>query len=140
VEEDGFTSSFPLIFHFPSVFWCSTLKYRQRINIIADILNVAGSGAKKTKIMYVANLSYQLLEKYLEETVNIGFVRFNGNGYEVTEKGRLFLEKYAQFSSRYSELKSELEIMMFEKEVLERMCELSARTASRLTSRSRRRK
>jgi predicted transcriptional regulator len=116
------------------------LKYRQRINIIADILNVASSGAKKTKIMYVANLSYQLLEKYLEETVNIGFVRFNGNGYEVTEKGRLFLEKYVQFSSRYSELKSELEIMMFEKEVLERMCELNARTASRSASRSRRRK
>jgi predicted transcriptional regulator len=99
------------------------MKYRDRVDIIAAILNVAGNGAKKTKIMYIANLSYTLLKKYLEEIVGMRFMRFNGDGYGVTEKGRLFLERYAEFSTKYSKLESELELMRFEREVLERMCE-----------------
>ena len=98
------------------------VKYRRRLEIIADILNAANNSVKKTRIMYVANLSYRLLEKYLEETINIGFMRFNNDGYEVTEKGRLFLERYSQFSSKYSKLAKELENLRFEREVLERMC------------------
>jgi len=97
-------------------------KYRRRFEIIADILKAAGNGAKKTRIMYVANLSHRLLEKYLTETINVGFIRFNNDYYEVTDKGRLFLEKYEQFSSRYSKIQRELENIRFEMEVLEKMC------------------
>jgi len=109
------------------------VKYRRRLDIIADVLNVAINGAKKTRIMYVANLSYRLLEKYLGETVNVGFVQVNNEGYEVTEKGRLFLEKYGQFSSRFSTLERELEGMRFEREVLERMCEKAKIISSKVT-------
>lgn len=98
------------------------MKYRRRFEIIADILKAAENGAKKTKIMYVANLSHRLLEKYLMETINVGFIRFNNDGYEVTDKGRLFLERYAQFSSKYSKVQRELENLRFEREVLEGMC------------------
>jgi len=98
------------------------VKYRRRFEIIADILKAAEDGAKKTRIMYVANLSHGLLEKYLMKTINVGFIRFNNDGYEVTEKGRLFLERYAEFSSKYSKLQRELGNMKFEMEVLERMC------------------
>jgi predicted transcriptional regulator len=101
------------------------VKYRRRFEIIADILDVAKNGAKKTRIMYVANLSHKLLEKYLMETINVGFIRFNNDGYEVTDKGQLFLERYAQFSGKYSKLQRELENMKFEMEVLERMCALA---------------
>lgn len=101
------------------------VRYRNRLEIIADILNAVGSGAKKTKIMYVANLSYALLEKYLGETVEAGLVFFNHDSYEMTEKGRTFIERYGDFSSKYSRVKSELEKMMFEREVLERMCGLT---------------
>jgi predicted transcriptional regulator len=109
------------------------VKYRRRLDIIADILSAAIRGAKKTRIMYVANLSYRLLEKYLEETVNIGFIRLNNNGYEVTEKGRIFLEKYSQFSSRYSVLERQLDDMKFEREVLERMCESAGNINPKVT-------
>jgi predicted transcriptional regulator len=98
------------------------VKYRRRFEIIADILKAAENGAKKTRIMYVANLSHMLLEKYLMKTINVGFIRFNNDGYEVTDKGQLFLERYAQFSSKYSKVQRELENMKFEMEVLERMC------------------
>lgn len=99
------------------------VKYRERLEIMADILSAVGNGAKKTRIMYVANLSYKLLEKYLGETINVGLVCFNHDSYEVTEKGRTFIERYSDFSSRYSKLKGELEKIMFEREVLDRMCE-----------------
>jgi predicted transcriptional regulator len=98
-------------------------RYRRRFEIIAAILNVAVKGAKKTRIMYFANLSYRLLEKYLEQTIDMGFVKPNGDDYEVTEKGRNFLERYAQFSGRYSELEGQLEKLRFEREVLEKICE-----------------
>jgi predicted transcriptional regulator len=99
------------------------VKYRDSLNIIADILGVAGSGAKKTRIMYVANLSYGLLEKYLDETVDLGFLRFDGNCYAVTEKGEAFLEKYSAFSRRNSEAEKKFRSISFEREALKRMCE-----------------
>lgn len=104
-------------------------RYRRRIDIIADVLKAAGSNAtRKTRIMYIANLSHQLLEKYLFEAVNLGFIRLNNDGYEVTGKGRVFLEKYSEFSSRYSAVERELEKLNFEREVLERMCMLQRKS------------
>ncbi|MBS7635391.1 hypothetical protein KEJ34_07940 [Candidatus Bathyarchaeota archaeon] len=99
-------------------------KYRDRLRIIADILTAVDSRAKKTKIMYGANLSHSLLEKYLDETLMIGFLKLNGNEYEVTEKGKLFLEKYAEFSAKCSSIKKELNGLRFEREILEKMCEV----------------
>jgi len=98
-------------------------KYRDGLGIIADILHAAGSGAKKTRIMGVANLSYTLFEKYLEDTVQIGFLRMNDDGFEVTEKGKDFLEKYMSFSNRYSKLESELRSVLSERDVLKSMCQ-----------------
>ena len=100
-------------------------KYRDGLGIIADILHAAGSGAKKTRIMGVANLSYTLFEKYLKDTIQIGFLRMSNGGFEVTEKGQNFLEKYVSFSSRYSKLESELRSILSEREVLKNMCEPS---------------
>jgi predicted transcriptional regulator len=114
------------------------VKYRRRFEIIADILNVAETCVKKTRIMYVANLSYRLLEKYLEETLKVGLIRVNNDGYEVTEKGRAFLERYGEFSSKYSKLNRELEALRFEREVLERMCELTENIEPKATGRRRR--
>lgn len=107
-------------------------KYRRKVEIIADILNAVGRGAKKTRIMYIANLSYNLLEKYLKKTIEAGLMGFQGDFYRVTEKGRIFLERYERFSSKYSKLKKEHENIMFEMEVLERMCELAHGTNPKL--------
>jgi len=100
-------------------------KYRSRLEIIADVLNAVGDGAKKTRIMYIANLSYKLLEKYLKKTFEAGLISSNNDLYEVTEKGRVFLERFNDFSSRYSKLEMKLEEISFERQVLERMCELA---------------
>lgn len=98
------------------------MKYRRRFDIIADVIGVARPSAKKTKIMYFANLSYALLKKYLEDSVRLGFLRFSGDEYEATSKGEAFLEHYAQFSNNRSRVNKDLEELEFEAEVLERMC------------------
>lgn len=99
------------------------VKYRRRVDIIADILKIAIAGANKTKIMYLGNLSHRLLEKYLKQTIGAGFLSLDARSYEVTDKGKSFLEKYSEFSRKYSNLESDLKQMSFEKEALERMCQ-----------------
>ena len=98
--------------------------YRNRLEIIADILRVAGDGAKKTRIMYFANLSYSLLEKYLAVAIKADLLVDNGGKYEVTEKGRVFLEKFNDYSKKVTRIKRELKTIKFEKRVLEQMCEM----------------
>jgi len=101
------------------------MKYRTKLKIIADILHAARDGSHKTRIMYLANLSYRLLEKYLQSTVEAELLRCNGNKYEVTEKGRIFLEKFEGYSKKVSKVNKELETIRFERQVLEQMCEAS---------------
>jgi len=78
--------------------------YRSRFDIIADMLRVVkgNDGAKKTQIMYQANLSYRLLTKYLKRVMKAGLIRFEKkeNRYVLTCKGEEFLERYKDFSRR----------------------------------------
>ena len=47
-------------------------RYRDRLQIIADILVIASRRARKTQIMYQANLSYRLVCRYLGEVLDAG--------------------------------------------------------------------
>jgi predicted transcriptional regulator len=62
--------------------------YRGRLDIIADILHVTGGNAKKTQIMYQANLSYKLLQRYLNEVVKASLVSLESKtqNYMLTQK------------------------------------------------------
>jgi predicted transcriptional regulator len=93
---------------------------RRRLNILADVLNAAGKGARKTRIMQNANLSFALLEKYLRESLNLGFLRPNHFGYEITEKGQTFLEKYNELQGRHSQARKLLDSCISEWQALER--------------------
>ena len=98
-------------------------KYRDRLQIIADVLSIAGSGAKKTRIMYQANLSYKLLCKYLDEVIAAGLVGCeNGDCYVLTLKGEEFLSKYGEYSTRCKDLEEQFNFVNGEKRVLEKMC------------------
>ena len=98
------------------------MKYRRRFEIIADILRVAGQGSKKTKIMYFANLSYLLLKKYLDDSLHAGFLRFNGESYEVTERGQVFLERFNDFSNKSTRIRQDVESLSSEEAMLNAMC------------------
>lgn len=68
---------------------------RDKIDIIADILKVAQNGAKKTHIVYKANLNFTVLKKYIIRLEENGLLMKNDGGhYITTQKGSQFLEQY----------------------------------------------
>jgi predicted transcriptional regulator len=76
-------------------------KNRDRVSIVAAILEAANLGASKTRIMFGANLSFSLLEKYLGVVLDADFVRVEDSRYVLTEHGREFLKQYRRFQERY---------------------------------------
>jgi len=66
---------------------------RNRFEIIADILQAAKNGAKKTRIMYQCNLNYCMTEKFLSNLLKTGLLRI-GKSYHTTEEGLQFLQAY----------------------------------------------
>ena len=76
--------------------------YRGKLDIIADILNVASLKPKKTQIMYQANLSSRVLQKYLARMSDSSLICFEEQTrcYALTSKGKAFLEAYKEYSKR----------------------------------------
>lgn len=97
-------------------------QYRSRIQIAADILEIAKTGSRKTKIMYLGNLSFDLLRKYLDLLVNFDLLEVRGGSeksYVATAKGQRFLEDYRELQ-KYSEMAES------KKRVLETTLEIKA--------------
>ena len=95
-------------------------KYRSRLEIVADVLGVVSDGARKTQIMYQANLSYKLLVRYLKDVIDMGLVKMKGEDtYELTEKGFEFLEKFRGYYERRVEVEEQLNGVQDEKVMLE---------------------
>ena len=67
--------------------------HRSQAEIIANILQVAAEGAKKTHIMYGCNLSYRQTKKLLNHLLETGLLTI-GTSYHTTEKGLRLLEAY----------------------------------------------
>ena len=95
--------------------------YRGRLDIVADILNVASRDAKKTQIMYQANLSYKVLMRYLAEVTGARLIRFEDSKrcYSLTDKGREFLEAYEKYSKTNRHVEKKLNDVATERRVLE---------------------
>lgn len=74
-------------------------KNRSQEEIVANILSVVKNEPKKTNIMYAANLSYALLCKYVDKLIGADMIKYRKmeRVYELTEKGAVFLEEYAEF-------------------------------------------
>jgi len=71
-------------------------KNRDRVEIVADILEICKNDTRKTNIMYQANLSFELLTKYLRllQHANLIKVDHDGSVYSATDKGLDFLKQY----------------------------------------------
>ena len=98
--------------------------YRGRLDIIADILHVASQNAKKTQIMYQANLSYKVLKKYLTEVTEASLISFEDEKqcYMVTDKGREFLEAYKKYSKDNRHIEKRVNEINSKKKFLEEIC------------------
>jgi len=108
-------------------------KYRDRLQIIASILAIASRRAKKTQIMYQANLSYKLLCRYLDEVLDAGLVCFEkGDCYVLTIKGEEFLNRHEEYSKRRKSLEKHLSNINGEKIALEDMCSNTRKGCGRI--------
>jgi predicted transcriptional regulator len=98
--------------------------YRGRLDIIADILHVVSRNAKKTQIMYQANLSYRVLQKYLAEITGAFLICFEDGArcYVLTDKGRAFLDAYEEYSKTNRHVEKRLNDVRTKKNVLEKLC------------------
>jgi predicted transcriptional regulator len=79
-----------------------TAKRRDRLFIIAEILEIARDGTLKTQIMYKANLSFTQLNEYLKFMLKITLLeRFSRNDkemYRATAKGLDFIQRYHEIT------------------------------------------
>ena len=69
---------------------------RSRTEIVGNILDAANGGATKTKIMYIAFLSYRQLKGYLSILIENNLIEYvdGDNKFKTTEKGLNFLKMH----------------------------------------------
>jgi len=79
-------------------------KKRTRYEIIHDILSICENGAKKTWILYKANLSYELANNYISKFVEKELIIQKDGLYVLTDKGKMLLSLLAQYKEKKKEL------------------------------------
>ena len=79
------------------------MHYRDEEDIYAEILEIAKSGARQTRIMYGANLSHLHVRRHLQFLTNKDLIRHSKKTkiYVTTEKGAVYLEKYIQMAGMF---------------------------------------
>jgi predicted transcriptional regulator len=97
--------------------------YRGKLDIIADILNVVSHKPKKTQIMYQANLSFRLLQKYLTEVSKTSMICYDSETqcYVLTSKGEEFLKAYRQYSKTNRHAEKIIDEVNAKKQTLENL-------------------
>ncbi len=69
---------------------------RNDLDICADLLKVTMNGAKKTQMVYRANLNFNIVKKYIKRLTDNGFITSENGHYFTTDKGSRFLAKYRE--------------------------------------------
>ena len=77
-------------------------KRRDKLCIIAEIIEIAREGTLKTQIMYKANLSFAQLNEYLKFMLSIKLItkvkQFGKDLYIATDKGMVFLQRQCELT------------------------------------------
>ena len=77
-------------------------KRRDKLYIIAEILEIARDGTLKTQVMYRANLSFTQLNDYLDFMLKTCLLERNEinakDVYRATDKGLDFLQRYREIN------------------------------------------
>ena len=98
--------------------------YRDKYDIIADILKIAKGKAKKTQIMYRANLSYKVLKKYLNEITQASLISYKNvdHSYSLTSKGQKYLVLYGEYSKANNLMQKRVKDANLKKLYLKKRC------------------
>ena len=69
---------------------------RNELDIQADLLDIASGGAKKTRLVYQANLNFRMIRTYLKLLTDRGFIEERNGIYYTTVKGEMFVTQYEE--------------------------------------------
>lgn len=72
---------------------------RSRMDVYADTLDAVKDESRKTHIVYKANLNFKRCENYLDELKENGLIKVEAHSplqWDITDKGKEFLEKYKE--------------------------------------------
>jgi predicted transcriptional regulator len=98
-------------------------KNRCSLDIAREVLSIASVRARKTRIMYGANLSFRQVQKYLSTLLRNGLLEHDDDsGYLITKAGREFLSLYEDYLTRSKGLSKEVERNTKDRLQLECMC------------------
>ena len=81
------------------MFTMKNTKRRNNRDVEADILRVAQGGAKKTRIVYQANLNFKIVKGYLASLLERGLIELDDRMYFSTERARDYLVAYEALSA-----------------------------------------
>ncbi|AGE71705.1 hypothetical protein ATY89_09170 [Sulfolobus acidocaldarius] len=83
-------------------------KHRSKIEIMYTILKVlreSETEVKKTHLMYLVGLNYDVFSKYISRIEKLGLVRVNKEGYSLTDSGKRELEMIENYLTIERKLK-----------------------------------
>ena len=76
---------------------------RDRLMIMAEIMEAAKERKGKTRIMYKVNLSFSQVNEYLSFLTKMGFLRLHAENkkknYETTPKGNSYIQNYTEMAN-----------------------------------------
>jgi predicted transcriptional regulator len=100
------------------------MKYRRRIELVAEVLTASLKGAKKTHIMNRGNLNFKMINYYLKTLLSSGLLSFDSTNdhYIATDKGKRFLAVFKEYQRNLGRVEAKLRIVEDKKSQLEQMC------------------
>jgi len=87
---------------------------RNFVEIAAQILALCREGARRTQVLYSANLSFQQLNKYTELLEARGLLRFDWSSrqYRITQPGVAFLVDYGELENASRTLSAKRSVLL----------------------------
>jgi predicted transcriptional regulator len=91
---------------------------RKKIDIVGDILRVAKNGAGSFHIHEQANMSSELLSKYLKIATGSKLISLKNEKYWITAKGQYYLDNYEQMTKNWTALNRTLKELTLEQDLV----------------------
>lgn len=81
------------------------VKRRSAENIMSDMLRVALIGAKKTRMVYRANLNFKIIKGYLDQALDKNLIEYipDTKIYLTTEQGKKFIAAFDTLEAFFQE-------------------------------------
>ena len=104
--------------------------YRSELEIVKDILTIISNktDVRKTHIMYRANLSYQLLDKYLTKILNTRLAQADEDGFfRLTVDGRSYLEECVSYINANNKARKQSSTVESKRIALEELLDIDSK-------------